>query len=393
MTQENDPQLVKSVLVLTICRLIVNITRRFAYPFLLEISRQLQVGLGSVQSVIALQAAVGVTSPVFGPFSERYGRKRVLMGALLLIAGVALIGAALPRFWMFAGVMITFGFAKVIFDPAMSAYLADRVPYQRRAMAMGTTELAWAGSLIVSAPVVGVLLNRGGLQAVFGALGAAAVLVTLVLWRVLPSDSPAPSIQVRSISPLLSLRLLRRSPVGIGAMGYTFLLMMANDIFYINYGAWMEQSFGLVLVRLGAVTTVIALAEVLGEGVVIAAADRIGKRRLALLGAILSSTVYLLMPFLSSQLGFVLVGLFALFLTFETAIVSALPLFSEVMPDARAVMMSGNASAASIGRFAGAAVGSLVFGLTEQFVFIGVMASVLGYLAAFCLWRFVPEQA
>lgn len=391
MIKQSNRMLVRSVLVLTCCRLVVNITRRYASPFLPAISRQFNVSLGSVQSIMALQAAVGVTSPAFGPLSERFGRKRMLLVALMMIAGAAVMGALLPRFWLFALVMITFGVAKIIFDPAMSAYLADRVPYQRRAMALGTTELAWAGSLLIAAPVVGVLLNIGGIQVVMIALAGAALLVMFVLWWALPSDAPDPATRVGSISPLVSFRLLRRSPMGLGAMGYTLSLMMANEIFYINYGVWMEQSFGLVLLSLGAVTTVIALAEVFGEGLVISAADRIGKRRLALIGAAISSATYLVMPFLSSELGWVLVGLFVLFLTFETGIVAALPLFSEVMPDARAVMMSGNASAASVGRFAGTALGSFLFGLTDNFFFVGLFASAVGFAAVFCLWRFVPE--
>jgi len=391
--QENSQsnRLVFSVFVLAICRVVIDMTRRFAYPFIPEISRQLGVPTESVQTIIGLQSGVGVASPAFGSLTERYGRKRMMMGALWLVFFGGISGALLPRFWLFALVMVVFGISKMIYGPAMQAYLGDRVPYHRRGMAFGATELSWAGSLIIAAPMTGFLLARYGLQAVFLALALVSLIALGVMWRYLVDDTPQDEVQTRPINPLLIFTILRHNRAALGAVVFTLALVLANEVFFINYGLWMEEAFGLSPQRLGAVTNVIPIAEVIGEFLVIGISDRIGKRRLALIGAGLASLGYFALPFFSGNLLLVMAGLFIIFLAFETAVVASIPLFSEVAPESRAVMMSGNMSAASIGRFGGAALGGQIFALTDNFTAVCVFAGVIGALAFFALWIFVHE--
>src|SRR5690349_9998019 len=92
---------VRELAALTFARLIVNMTRRFPYPFLPEISRQLSVPLESVQNVMAIQAGVGIGSPLLGPIGERYGRKRVMMGTLIGMVLASIFGAISSSFAIF----------------------------------------------------------------------------------------------------------------------------------------------------------------------------------------------------------------------------------------------------------------------------------------------------
>ncbi|NJL56687.1 hypothetical protein HC928_17130, partial [bacterium] len=43
------------------------------------------------------------------------------------------------------------------------------------------------------------------------------------------------------------LGVLRRSPAALGALAHALLLAAANELFFINYGAWMDLSFNLAL--------------------------------------------------------------------------------------------------------------------------------------------------
>ena len=100
---------------------------------------------------------------------------------------------------------------------------------------------------------------------------------------------------------------------------------------------------------------------------------------------------YLLLPFLAFSLPLAMVGLFVMFFFVEVAIVSSIPLFTEIMPDARAVMMSGNVGAHALGRMVGASLGGTLYAATGSFPFLGATALVIGLVAAFMLWRFVHE--
>lgn len=385
----NNP--VVFIFVLTFSRLISNMTRRFAYPFASQIAAQLAVPVEAVQNMIALQSGVGITSPIFGPLSERYGRKWVMVGGLLAMAAVSVLGALVPRFWVFAVLMIAFGVAKMIFDPALLAYVGDRIPYNRRAMAIGTTELSWAGSLFVIAPVAGFLLEGGyGVQAVFAFFAVTEAAAAAVLWFLLPADRPE-NHEIKIVMPLDAWRILRGSPIALAALGYSFFLVTANELMFINYSPWMESSFDIPANELGIITTVIAAAEVIGEFGVIGIADRFGKRRMALVAALLAALLYVVLPYLAFSLPATMIGLFLIFLSVETAIVASLPMFTEILPNSRAVMMSSNASLHSLGRLLGASAGSLLLRQTGSFNVVCLIATVVGLLAFVMMWRFVHE--
>lgn len=385
--------LIVAVLTFTLARTVIGMTRRFAYPFAPAIGRQLEVGLSSVQSVIAAQAGAGMASPLFGTLSERFGRRKVMTAALVMMSAAALVGAIFPQFWVFALVMVVLGAGNMLFLPAMQAYLGDRVPYHRRALALGTTELSWAGSLIVAAPLTGFLLDVSNLQMVFAMLSGLCLGVSVLTWTVIPPDQPRDGVQRSVINPLAAVRLLRHNRRGLAAVCFTLALSTANEIFFINYGAFMEVSFELLLTALGVVTVVVAAAEVAGEFIVIGAADKLGKRRLALWGAFGAAVCYLLLPFLTFSLPLALVGIFIMFLCMETAIVSSIPLFTEIVPESRSVMMSGVLGAASLGRFSGAVLGGMLYAGTGSFVLAGVVAMSIGMIAFVLMWRFITEEA
>jgi predicted MFS family arabinose efflux permease len=178
----------------------------------------------------------------------------------------------------------------------------------------------------------------------------------------------------------------------MGAIVYSLLLGMANEILFINYSPLMESAFGVNAPALVTGTIVISIAEVAGEFSVIGFADRFGKRRLALIGAVISAVMYIVQPHLAFSLELMLIGWFILYIAVEIAIVSSISLFTEILPDNRAVMMSSNVAAISLGRVSGAVVGGQLLLRTQNFTVVGGAAMFVGLLATFMLWRYVKED-
>lgn len=397
-SQTEATSLTGTIIPLILTRLVINMTRRFGYPFAGAIADQLRVPLSNVQNVISLQVGLGVTSPLFGGLSERYGRKRIMLTLTLVAAAAALVGALLPSFGVFVAVMLTFGFAKMIIDPTILAYIGDRVPYHRRGLVIAATELGWAGSLLVAAPLVGFLLEYASLQAVFAVFTLILLMVAVMLWLRIPDDTPDKSALAyidtanRGFSIQAILNVGRQYPTALLALLYPFCISTANEMFFINYGSFMELSFGLALAALGVVTIVISIAEIGGEVSVMGLADRFGKRRVALVGVVISSVTYMVLPHLSFSLPLALAGIFVMFLFVEIGIVAALPIFTEMLPQQRAVMMSGLIGMASLGRLAGGVSGSFLYALTESFALVGLVACAVGVTAALVLVFFVREN-
>ncbi len=384
---------IRSIFAIFFARLAVNVTRRFPYPFVSPIGAAFGVSADSIQNVIALTNGAGLFSPLFGTLSERFGKKTVMAGALLMMTAMSLLGALFADYGVFVLVMFGFGVGKIIYDPTFQAYIGDVIHFSRRARVMGIAELSWALSLVIAAPVAGFLLDVSSLQAIFLFLALLLGASAIVFWLLVePAADAGPRQRIRLMNPLSAMTVVSARPPAVFALIFTVCLTASHEIFYINYGLWMEDSFGLVLTALGAVTIVIALAEVIGEFIVITLADRFGTKRTSMCGMLSASGLFLIIPNLSFSLPAAMFGIFIMFICIETAIVSALPLFSEILPQARAVMMSANVGAHSLGRVAGGALGAIIYKFSDgNFLFIGLAAGGLGILAFLIMLRLVPE--
>ena len=383
-----------SILAIVFGRLVINISKRFPYPFVSAIGATFSVSADSIQNVIALTNGAGLLSPILGTISEHFGRKVVMVGVLVMMTAVTLLAAIFADYGIFVLVMFSLGIGKIIYDPTFQAYLGDVIHYSRRARVMGIAELSWALSLVIAAPVAGFLLDAGSLQAVFLFVAVMLALGALAVWLLVESDETPDHHhkRIRIISPLAAMRTVSAHPPAVFALLYSLCLTLSHEIFFINYGLWMEDAFDLVLTALGAVTIVIALAEVIGEFIVITVADRVGTKQTSMYGMLIAAICFVIIPNLSFSLPLAMFGIFVLFIAIETSIVSALPLFTEILPKSRAVMMSANQGSHSLGRVAGAALGALIYKLSEgNFLVIGVIAGALGFIAFTVMWRLIPS--
>ena len=384
---------VQSVVAILFGRLVINITKRFPYPFVSAIASNFAVPVTSIQNIIALSNGAGLLSPLLGTISEHYGRKLIMLAILIAMAGVSFIGAIFTNYGIFVIAILAFGIGKIIYDPTFQAYLGDAVPFHQRARVMGVVELSWALSLVIAAPVVGFLLDTSTMRAVFIFMGITLALGAIGVWLFIESDGKSKSERqsIKFISPLTTIKIISQHPPAMFALLFAICLTISHEIFFINYGLWMEQSFDLVLTALGTVTVVIALAEIIGEFIVITVADRIGTKLTSMSGMLVAAIMFAIIPSLSFSLPVALFGIFVMFIGIETAIVASFPLFTEILPDARAVMMSANIGAHSLGRVLGAVLGGIIYAATDgNFVVVGVVASIMGSIAFIIMWRFIP---
>src|SRR5438045_9682189 len=87
-------------------------------------------------------------APVLGNLSDRFGRRPVLLFALLALACDYLIMEFAPAIgWLFAGRLIA-GVAGASFTPAY-AYVADVTPPERRAQSVGPVGAAFGSGFIL----------------------------------------------------------------------------------------------------------------------------------------------------------------------------------------------------------------------------------------------------
>lgn len=382
MNDLKRPPLIWQIVTATFFRLVLNTARRFVYPFAPQLSRDLNVPLTAVTSMVALNQTTGLLGLAAGPLADRYGSRAVMRLGMALIAAGMLICALAPLYgFVFAGLLLA-GFAKSVYDPAVQAYVGHRVPFERRAMAIGAIETAWAGSTLIGIPTMALIINRFGLRWSFLGMAIVGSVGFFVLAKTIPDDNVQVSGQTQSTGILSTIRQLIRKRPAAGMLGFAFWLCMGNDTLFVVFGAWLEHDFGVSLLALGFSSSVIGAAELTGESITALWGDKIGLKRSLIIGLILTAICYAVLPLIGTSLPAALIGLFFIFLTFEFTIVCSFSLSTELLPSARATMMAGVLAAAGLGRMAGAMTGGPLWlatglwGVTSASVLATAMALI-----------------
>lgn len=373
--------------VILFSRTVLDTAYRAVYPFLPFIAADLGVSLAEAARIIQARNLIGFLAPVFGPLSDRFGRRVVMLAgaALISLACLALLFIAPLWFVVAASVLISIGI--VLFVPAQQAYLGDEVPYAQRGRAMAFGELSWSGAALIGLPLVGLVLAWFGWRAAFGVLGVLSVAAFLVVWFALPRVEH----RAQHEHPTRGgIRALMRVPIAWAVVGVTFLIAIANENINVVFGTWMNQTFGLDAVAIGLVASAIGGAELGAELFAVGFVDRLGKWRTVLASLIVGGLSYLLLPFLGRNAWTGTFGLVLVFFFFELAVVAGLPLYTEIFPHARGLVMSLEVAAFSLGRAVGSFLAPALF-LQSGFAMVSFL-SATALVAAVLLWILIVRE-
>lgn len=361
-------------------RTILNTAHRMVYPFLPVFARGLGVDLSSMSLLMTARSLLGTSSPLFAPMADRRGRKfGMLVGVVVFTLGVGLV-AIHPSFWTLAIALMLAMVGKYMFDPAMQAYFGDRIPYHQRGTALAVTEVAWSMSFIVGVPVVGFLIDRFGWSAPFPVFTILGLAIFFVIWRIVPGEDSHHKLTSNSRA---GYHAVFTSVPAMAGISIAMWASAGNELVNIIFGVWLEDSFGLKIIALAGASAVIGVSELSGEGLVALTTDKLGKPLALTIGLIGNAIASILLPLIGhTQVG-ALVGLFLFYITFEYVMVSHIPLMTELVPSARATMLSMNVTGHSLGRALGAFLAAFIY---QQFGFLfvaltAVVFNVAGLLA------------
>jgi MFS transporter, DHA1 family, inner membrane transport protein len=353
------------LIVFMFLRTILNTMHRMVYPFLAVFARGLGVDITTLSFVVTARSFVGMFAPVFGSFADHRGRKfGMLAGIVLFTVGMASV-AIYPTFITFSIAIILAILGKYLFDPSMQAYFGDRIPYERRGTALAVTEASWSLAFIAGVPLVGYLISAYGWNAPFPLLAGLGLVMFAVVWRMVPK-SPHPQPVNDSVK---NVRAVLTNIPALAAISIVLWASAANELVNLIFGVWLEDSFGLKIAALAGASAVIGISELGGEGLVALTTDRLGKPRALVLGLTGNALAALLLPIVGKTEVGALVGLFLFYITFEYVMVSHIPLMTEVMPSARATLLSFNLAGHSLGRMIGALLATFIY---QRFGFLPV---------------------
>ena len=120
--------------------------------------------------------------PFFGGLSDRYGRKLFMLGGLACYGLVALLyifASTLPQVFV---VRLLHGFGAGMIWPALSAFVIDLSPVERRGETMGMLSAVEMVGFAVGPFLGGILYSIGGMNAPFLGCALLAFTATALIW-------------------------------------------------------------------------------------------------------------------------------------------------------------------------------------------------------------------
>jgi predicted MFS family arabinose efflux permease len=310
---------------------------------------------------------------VFGPLSDRYGKKQVINFSMVFFTvGTGLCGFGIGLYDLAVYRAITGVFAASVM-PISVAFIGDVVPMERRQQAIGTfLGIAFLGqglSMAIGGSIAYFVSWRG----VFFVYAGLAVLATLLLYfagRQAPSKKNPNS---QYLSPYIDLVRNRRS-----LMVYVVILIEGILIIgsFSYLGAYTEYQFKFNYLAIGLTLTAFGAGTVITGRLVGKIVPRIGRKNTLILGIALAMIIDI--TFFLTQLHPVIftIGVAFLGIGFMLAHSTLLTIATEFAKAARGTAMSLVAFCFMGGGGIGTAIGGRVIssiGYAEFYVLFGIL--------------------
>jgi len=231
-----------TTLALTLSGLLVLAEVYVAIPLAPEIADSLGAGGGTALVGTAFSLAYAIGPLVFGPLSDRYGRKRVIVPGQVALAAATVAVALAPSFGALLALRAVQGIAAATFPPAALAYLGEVLPAPKRPAAIAAVTSAFLVAGILGQVYGGALGSDWRLG--FALLAAAHLLTAglLAVALIHRAGSLARASIAAALRPMLGLVRLPRLVLTSPAL---LTLLFSFVVMYEALGPELRQSYGL----------------------------------------------------------------------------------------------------------------------------------------------------
>ncbi len=153
-----------------------------------NVMAEFNVGVAGVAWLVtAYLAAMASLQPLAGKIGDRLGRRRLVLGGLMLFGLASLTSAVAPRLWVLILFRTLQGVAGALIVPNGAALVREVLPEAQRGTGFGYIGAAVAIAAASGPPLGGVIITMAGWRAIF-LVNVVVVLPSLAIgWKRLPS--------------------------------------------------------------------------------------------------------------------------------------------------------------------------------------------------------------
>ena len=374
-------------LALTIATFVVGVDLYIVAAVLPAIADDLHESIGLVgllASAYALPTAI--FAPVFGPLSDRRGRRAGMLVGLVIFSVAAAACTVAPTLPLLLLARAINGLGAAIVTPATLAYASDLPSPRERARTLGIVLSAFPFSTLIGLPIGAIVTGMFGWRAAFAFVLLVAVAAVIGISR-LPVDRPHAASR---LGYLASYRSVLGDRHALSVLTVTFAWFGAAFGYFVYQAEWFHEAFALPTNVAGLAYLVVGVVGVAATRLSGAFLHAVGPRRAVLIGITSFTVAAFVMPLTRFSLPVSLLVFAGWAFGTWFGIPGLQTIVAGLSASLRGTMLAFNASAQNFGNVIGPAITGQVLA-TGGFALAGPWASLLGLIALACAWRFLPR--
>ena len=346
--------------------------------------------LGNLITVYAIM--VGILAIIMGPFSDKIGRRKILMLGTGSMAFFLFCHAFVTNFTTFLIVRAMAGMAGGVLSGSAVAYVGDYFPYEKRGWANGWIMSGIAVGQILGIPIGTFLAENFGFKSPFILFAGIMALTFVLIFLKVPQ--PPVELHTDKLTIGSSLRkyldLLKRNDVKSVSLCY-LLMFLSLSVFIIYLPTWLEETFGISLTTIGYLFAVGGIANVVAGPSSGWISDKIGRKNMIITSCVgLSILMYFTTTLVTGiSMAFFLFPAVMVLIAMRISPFQALS--SElVKSNNRGTLMSLLVAIGQIGYGLGGTIAGPLYTLKgyDSNTYFGAVAILL---TALIVWKLVPE--
>ncbi|MEK3990449.1 MULTISPECIES: MFS transporter [Robertmurraya] len=181
---------------------------------------------------------------LYGPFSDRYGRKVFLVTSISLLTFITFAIGFIDNFYILLILRGLQGLISAAFAPISLVYAGEMFPPEKRLTAVGFVSSGLLMAGVVGQVYSGLVNELWGWQAIFFLLGTLYFLTLILIIFFLPKDEMTRP-HVHMLEAFKKMTLLGKQTQLLLAFCITFSLLLSLVGMYTILGSYLSNQFGL----------------------------------------------------------------------------------------------------------------------------------------------------
>jgi multidrug resistance protein len=366
---------------------------RATSPILVDISNEFGITVavaGTLGTAYFVPAAI--LALFFGPISDRYGRRSLIIAGLFILVLSSLASMLSPSFTILLLSRILSGLGAAAVAPAVFAAVGDFFPYDERGRAYAWLVSATTMAVVVGIPVGSLLAGAFSWRWMFGILSLVFLILSVLMVNKLPQESRPRDTEEAGITPFLAgFKKVLRNPSAIAALFASLLFGLFWNGWATYNGAFFIETLQISTENLAPIYTLQGLAILSASQIGGFLSDRFTKKSMAVLAMIACGFLIAVLSNFGNTLPLAILLNTIMVLPAGMRFVSGNALVSELVPSARGTLMAMNASSFDFGSLIGASLGSFILASSGDYGLVGISFGLSSILAGLVVLLFVVE--